>query len=81
MILANAGNVVIPAIKALIDLGFEVSKDAKIDSFTATKNGNTFVDEDPVVVLGLVKLYEIRGENWRISDEDLESIGQRYGLF
>ena len=80
MNLSNAGNVVIPSIRALLDLGFEVSQIKATGEFTATKNGNRFSAEDPVALLGLIKLYECRGENWQLSDDDLSELGKRYNL-
>ena len=80
MQLSNAGNVVIPSIKVLLDLGYKITKDPSTDIFRAEKDGNVFTAEDPVALLGLVKLFELRGKNWRVSDKDLDDIGNRYGL-
>lgn len=80
MRLANAGNVVIPAIKLLRDLGFSVRLDRGTTAFTASKDGHDFTADDPVAVLGLVRLFEARGELWRVGDTEWESIGKEFGL-
>jgi hypothetical protein len=79
MNLTAAGNTVIPAIKALLDLGYQVRVDSR--TVIAQKDGNIFTADDPVMVLGLVKLYETRGDNWQVSDEELQAISGEYGLF
>jgi len=78
--LCNSGNVVIPAIKALRELGFTVRLDSASGWFTAEANGRSFSADDPVAVLGLVKFYDTRGEHWHLPDEELMAIGKEYGL-
>ncbi len=82
MHLAAAGNTVIPAIQVLKKLGYTVSTtwEGGNQLFVAGRDNNTFIGGDPVMVLGLIKLYEVKGENWRVSDAELETIGREYGL-
>ena len=80
MQLTNAANVAIPAIKLLRDLGYTIRLARPHGLFTAEKDGNRFSSDDPVAVLGLVRLYEARGEDWGIEDAALQDIGREFGL-
>jgi hypothetical protein len=44
----------------------------------AEQGDSRFVAEDPILLLGLVALYETRGENWRATDEQIEDFLNRY---
>ena len=80
MELANAGNVIIPAIKVIRSLGFSLRLDKQSGLFKAEKDGNSFRAEDPVAVLGLIKIHEIKGADWRVSDKELAAIGKEFDL-
>lgn len=75
MKIASAANVEVPAILVLESMGFIVA--SRIIStehemvWTATGNGDEYVAEDPLSLLGLVKLLEVRGDNWQASDDDI----------
>lgn len=75
MRIISAANVEVPAILAIESLGFTI--DARIIStehemvWTATGNGDEYVAEDPLSLLGLVKLLEVCGDNWQASDDDI----------
>ena len=40
--------------------------------WVATKGDNEFVGEDPITLLGLIKLAEVRGEDWHASDSEID---------
>ena len=72
-IIAAAGNTVVPGILALEAAGFEVTIQARANRTTvqAVRNGEVYTAEDPVTVLGLVKLVELRGEAWQATDDQI----------
>lgn len=69
--LFQAGNTVIPAILALRALGLTVEQVG--DDFIARLDGATFRADDPVAVLGLVKLAEVR-HPWWASDAEIDTV-------
>jgi hypothetical protein len=80
--ITTAGNTVVPGLLALESLGFGISIE-RIDDrdvFRATRGEETYLADDPVEVLGLVKLIEMRGWEWRAADADLDLVLRRYGL-
>ena len=80
--IASAGNAVVPALLALEQLGFVVSveKGAATELFRATRGDETYLAEDPVGLLGLAKLVEMRGWNWFADDSEIDRVMRRYGL-
>ena len=80
--ITTAGNTVAPAILALEALGFVVQIDhtAAGDRCRATRNDETYSAADPVEVLGLVRLVEVRGWDWSASGEELDSVLRRHSL-
>jgi hypothetical protein len=63
--ISAGGNTVVPAILALEKLGFTVSIEGTDgEMFRATRGSETYLADDPVAVLGLVKLVEVRGWEW-----------------
>ena len=76
MKIASAGNVEIPAILALESMGLTVTPSVigaeQEMSWQATGGGNAYSAEDPITLLGLVKLVEIRGEDWKASDDEID---------
>ena len=80
--IATAANTVVPSILALESLGFSIAVDrtASGDLFRATRGEETFVAEDPVALLGLVKLIELRSWEWHPGDAEINAVMRRYGL-
>ncbi len=76
--IGQAGNTVVPAILALESLGYAVEVNA--GGVTASDGVRGFSADDPVAVLGLVKLIEVRSEQWRASDVEIEEVIERHGL-
>ncbi len=80
MKLASAGNVIIPAIKIIEELGYELRVEKADQLFIAENGKNTFIGEDPITILGLIKIYEVKGESWQMQDAEIENIGRKYNL-
>ena len=77
--ISPSGTTVIPAILALESLGFRVTFDAKSGDCQATRGDEAYDGVDPVWVLGLVKLAEVRGRDWTVSDEEIDATLRRFG--
>ena len=72
-VIASAGNLLPAALSSLRALGFTVSiadngRLCKAESATCT-----FVAEDPLLLLGIVKLHEVRGPKWAPTDSEVEA--------
>jgi chitodextrinase len=50
------------------------------DRFRATRGAEAYTGEDPVAVLGLVKLIETRGWSWQATDAEVDRALQQYRL-
>ncbi len=68
--LSSAGNTEPPAFELLKEMGFEVSKNE--DNWTAENYNARFTAESPTELLGLVSLYQAKGERWQVSDEKID---------
>lgn len=75
--LSQTGNTVVPAILALRELGMSIEQNA--GGFLARSGSATFYAEDPVAVLGLVKLAEIR-RPWSATDQEMDDILAEFDL-
>jgi hypothetical protein len=70
--IASAGNTLAAAHAALQALGFELSLVEGTDLIKAKGAQGVFVAADPVLLLGLVRLHELRGEAWQPTDSEVE---------
>ncbi|HEY4082070.1 MAG TPA: hypothetical protein VGM81_15370 [Burkholderiaceae bacterium] len=68
--IAAAGNVMPGALACLKSLGFDVSREE--DSWRAESALCVFVADDPLMLLGLVKFHDMRGDDWRPSDAEVD---------
>ncbi|MGH3749352.1 MAG: hypothetical protein ACRDT8_18330, partial [Micromonosporaceae bacterium] len=75
--IAQAGNTVVPAVLALEGAGFRVSQ--RGEYLVAESDEGSFVADDPVALLGLVKLVECRGWEWQPSDSEIQETLERFG--
>lgn len=77
MKIASMANVEVPAILALESMGFTItSRVVNADQemvWTASDNSDEYIAEDPLSLLGLVKLHEVRGDNWKASDDEIDT--------
>jgi len=80
--IVNAGNVVIPSILALENLGFSLSvkESANKKTFLAVRDLETYVADDPLSLLGLIKLIELRSWEWRATDSEITDVFQKYQI-
>jgi hypothetical protein len=69
--LSTAGNTVPSAFELIKDLGFVVSK--KNDIWKAENEKALFIATSPLELLGLITLYNAKGENWQVSDEKIDA--------
>lgn len=79
--LSSAGNTLAPAYLALLHKGYDVqfSRDEDREWWHAENEAGYFSAEDPLTLLGLIALYETRGEEWQASDEQVEGFMERFG--
>jgi hypothetical protein len=75
--LAQAGNTVVPAILAIESLGFELAADG--DGVVAHRGDEEYVADDPVALLGLIRLVELRSWTWCASDQEIDRTLRRFG--
>jgi hypothetical protein len=80
--IAAAGNVVVPALLALEYLGFDVTvRDSSTgQTVVAVRGGEEYLAGDPIEVLGLIKLIEVRTWDWRAADPEIDSTIRKYRL-
>lgn len=68
--LASAGNTEPPAYKLIIDKGYNVER--RDNSLVAKKDGLIFLAYSALELLGLIVLFETKGENWGVEDEVID---------
>ena len=75
--IAAAGNVLVPALLALRAKGYRVTRlvgqPGPAEMWRAEKAGEAFIAEDTLTLLGLVALYEARGDGWPAADADIDA--------
>lgn len=71
--LSAAGNVCPPAYYLLEAQGYQVRYSAKSDLWTAEKEEVRLVAHDIIQLCGLAYIYDHKGENWAVSDEQIEA--------
>jgi hypothetical protein len=73
MTIAAAGNVLPAALACISKLGFIVERnDAGL--LVAEREGSKFIAEDPLVLLGLIKVHESRGDKWYPSEAEVQAL-------
>jgi hypothetical protein len=72
-----AGNTLAPAVALLRNMGYSVSRDRSGERFYRAENEScSLTAEDPLLLLGLAKLYEARGASWQPTDEEVSAFLQ-----
>lgn len=71
-VIASAGNLLPAALSSLRALGYTVSIANNGRLCKAESAECTFMAEDPLQLLGIVKLHEARGNAWAPSDAEVE---------
>ena len=79
MHLEAAGDTVIPAILLIRQMSYTFAYDKEKGYCLASKGGNSFGADDPLMVLGLIKLFEVKGENWKVLDNDIDEVLKEIG--
>ena len=76
MNLSAAGNTEVPAYLGLLEKGYDVS--VLNDRWIAQRPELQFSAESPLQLLGLVTLFEARGEAWQASDAEVDHFINRF---
>lgn len=75
--LASAGNVLVPAYLSVEQKGYTINK--LDDNLLSARNENAeFIAEDPLYLLGLISIYEIRGKNWKATDKEIDEYSKKF---
>lgn len=75
MRLVAAGNTLAPALSILRKLGYTVTRETSCErQYRAENESCIFSADDPLTLLGLVKIYEVRGADWQPSDEEVQRL-------
>jgi hypothetical protein len=79
----SAGNTVVPAHLALQARGYAVWREEPVPGGEATwfaeDARRRFAAEDPVALLGLVAMFDIRGDDWAATDEEIDRFVAEFG--
>lgn len=78
--IADAGNTLVPAVLALRQRGFCVSCDENGDIWRAESEALLLVADDPLQLLGLMAMRDLRGAKWKASDVEIERTIREFGL-
>jgi Holliday junction resolvase len=63
-----------PSLAALKRLGYAVYRIPGSGSLLKAESADvSLVAEDPLLLLGLAKLFEVRGASWQASDEEVDA--------
>lgn len=81
--IGNAGNTLLPAYLALQSKGYKVwweRGDSAPDDERWFAEGplGSFIADDPVELLGLVAMREVRGVSWQASDDQIDEFMAKY---
>lgn len=69
-----AGNTLAPALASLKALGYEVSRDVGgLRLYRAESAVCSLSAEDPLLLLGLATLFDLRGENWQPTNAEVDA--------
>ena len=75
--IASAGNSDMACYGTLIKKGYHVSiiviSDGKKSLYKAEKEDDIFIGHSPIETLGLIAMYELRGEAWSPTDEEIDA--------
>ncbi|MGZ0148528.1 hypothetical protein ACXJJ3_15765 [Kribbella sp. WER1] len=68
----------VPAVLALESSGYRV-RELENGLLEASSDDGTYVAEDPIALLGLIKLVELRTWSWQADDEEIDTTLNRLG--
>ncbi|MFA7209022.1 MAG: hypothetical protein WC120_01930 [Parcubacteria group bacterium] len=70
-VLGMAGNVFPVAYEIIKNKGYQILKEG--ENYIAESNGQKFIAKDDIVqLLGLITIYETKGENWATTDQVID---------
>lgn len=73
--LTATGNTLAPALSVLRKLGYTVTRDTSGERQYFAENATCmFSADDPLSLLGLVRIYEVRGADWQPIDEEVHRL-------
>lgn len=72
--IAVAGNVFAPALAEVVAAGYAVTRTAQSAEWQARREGIELSADDPLSLLGLVRLYEARGKDWLPTDQEVDQL-------
>jgi hypothetical protein len=81
--LCKAGNTIVPAYLVFRAKGYDITNQHPADGdelWFASGPLGRFTAEDAESLLGLITLAEVRGEQWRASDEEIENFMATFGM-
>ncbi|GBL06341.1 hypothetical protein [Glaciecola sp. KUL10] len=80
MKMSSAANTEIPSFYLVEKLGFTVSKKliADTEHWIAKKEENEFMATGLTELLGIIRLYEIKGDGWRATDEEIDKFFEKF---
>ena len=80
-IVAAAGNVLVPALLVLEQQGWTVEHEPESSApWAATRRSRRILADDPLQLLGLATMSDVRGHVWRASDGEIADVLRRYHL-
>ena len=81
MKIASAGNTIVPVYLSIKELGYSITVKKLSDGeslWSAIKDDYKFIGNDPLEVLALIKMHEVRGDSWQASDSEIENFLDLY---
>lgn len=70
--ISAAGNTLAPALAVARSLGYEVSRELTgLLRYKAVNSRCELLAEDPLLLLGLIQLFESRGASWHPNDDEV----------
>jgi hypothetical protein len=78
-----AGNDEVPAYLVLLSQGYDVDRayldrSQQVEEWTAQRDGHRFSAAGPIELLGVVSVFEARGEDWKAADPDIDAFMARF---
>jgi hypothetical protein len=76
-----APNTVVPALLVLERESFSITfREGRVKGWKAVRDDEEYTAEDPIQLLGLLKLVEARGWDWNASAAEIKAAIERYRL-
>ena len=79
--ITDCGNTEVPAYLALQQRGYAVTWSEDGGYWIATSDNCVFSADNPVSLLGIAALYEIRGQEWKASDEEIDGFIEQFDVY